>query len=485
MTTDTVRAAFSADPTSFSPLLQRGRDDAFAQQLLYDTLIRRDSGKLVPGLATKWDLSPTGGTITVRKDAKCSDGTPITPTVVADSLKAFSTPKTGSAFVGQVFGSQPTSITPDDGAGTVTITLNKPFADLATGLAHAATGIICPAGLKDPEGLKTGTATGGTSGPYTLTKAQHGTQYEMTLRSDYNGWAQYQTSVAGAPPKKIEFAVVGNQTTLANDMITGGRDVGFFTGAESDRVSKQPDMATASFPAASLFLMFNMRPGNIFVDPAVRKAVAQAVDRAGFNQAASSGQGKLQSSIALPNAQCANKDESIIIKTDQAAAKDVLVGKKIRILSSLAFGQNGAAGSYVAEALRAAGAEVELSNVDNGTWVTNGTQKVDSWDLTFMAASFANLNSFLASVSGPAVENAGLNWTGAEHPDVAEPAAKAEATADEGARCELFAQAEKAAITNVYAAPLSTLPSLAASRAGFSLSVLDGIVDFQTLRVTK
>ena len=151
ISTDTIRTVLSADPTSFAPVEVRNAYDYAVNRLLFSTLVRRDeNNKIVSDLASKWDITPTQGTFTIRGGATCSDGTPITAGVVAESLKVFAAPDSKSSFRPLVLGDGPATVTADDAAGTVTVKLAQPWTDLLQGMSLHATGIVCPAGLKTP-----------------------------------------------------------------------------------------------------------------------------------------------------------------------------------------------------------------------------------------------------------------------------------------------------------------------------------------------
>src|SRR5690606_10754722 len=127
---------------------------------------------------------PSSATFTLREGATCSDGTPITATVVKNSLDAFAVSE--GSIVPQTFGSQVPTITADDAAGTVTIDLEQPWAYLEQALSSSPTGIVCPAGLADPAALAAGHVEGAESGPYIQTAAEPGVRYTYELREDYD-----------------------------------------------------------------------------------------------------------------------------------------------------------------------------------------------------------------------------------------------------------------------------------------------------------
>ena len=166
-----------------------------AQQVIvsatYDRLLELDStGHQIPYLAKSWVETPTSIKFTLRGDATCSDGTPVTATVVANSLKRLVDPATNSTTVRRVFGPGPYTISADDAARSVTFSLGTPFSDLLSGFADPVTGIVCPAGLANPASLKTQMYG---SGPYTLVSAVGGDSVTLKLRREWN-WATGTTA---------------------------------------------------------------------------------------------------------------------------------------------------------------------------------------------------------------------------------------------------------------------------------------------------
>lgn len=488
VSTDTIRTVVNADPTSFAPVEVRNADDYAVNRLLFSTLVRRDeNNRIVPDLATKWDITPTQGTFTIRSGATCADGTPITAGVVAESLKVFASPDSKSNFRTLVLGEGPATVTADDAAATVTVQLAQPWTDLLQGLSLHATGIVCPAGLKDPKALTAGDIPGAFSGPYTLTKKQHGVNYTFTLRDDYKAWPEYQTEIAGTPARTIEASVNANASAVSNELLTGTKDLANIRGKDATRFDGSKDFSTQVIPQGSLYMMFNERPGHPFTDPTLRKAVAQALDATAFNQAASGGLGELYSSFAHPGVPCSNKDTALLITSDPAAAKTALAGVKIRMVGAQVFGPNGAANTYVAEALRSAGADIELRNVDLATWSTDLTQKPDTWDITVMGGINAGGTMYgaLSTVIGTPVEKGGLNWGGLENQPVLDLVAKAMTQTDDTERCGTYQEAQKLMISEAHVIPLASLPSQVTIRSGFAMHTMNGQPDESTMRITK
>lgn len=486
--TDTIRTALGTDPTTFNAAKANAKDDYEVARFLFDTLVRRDTnGKLIGGLATDWKSTATDATFTIRKDATCSDGTTITPTIVAKSLNYFADPATKNNFAKLVFGPGQPTITADDSSGTVSVKLAQPWSELVGGLTLAQTGIICPAGLADLSGLAKGTVKGAFSGPYTLTKSNHGVNYEMTLRSDYKAWPKFSTPLQGTPAKTIEFTPGVNKTTVANQLLTGSMDIADIAPADTQRFQGNSGYSVTSVPFAGIWVLFNERPGSPFTDPALRKAVAQAMNQQAFNAAAYSGKGINYNTIVAPNVECALPDSSHLTQQDLAAAKAVLNGKTFKMVGTTAIGPNGAGNTYVQDALQSVGATVNLKLVDNGTWATMTQTQPSTWDLTVQGdANFVGtVAASLTRIAGTPTEKGGRNIGGGEHPDILKDIATAQSATDTAARCAAYTKAQVTLLDENDIVPLASEPQIVVQRSGFSVQDPGGIVDYATMRITK
>ena len=487
VSTDTINTVLNADPTSFAPHEVKNADDYMASRLLFDTLVRRDENNtIVPGLATGWEITPTKGVFTIREGATCSDGSPVTPQTVADSLTVFAT-DAGSSFRPLVFGKGEATISADQAAGTVTIDLAQPWTDLLQGMSLHASGIVCEPGLQDLDGLAAGEVEGAFTGPYTLTKKQHGVAYEFSLREDYKTWPEFETPIEGTPAKFIKASVNANSSAVSNELLTGTKDIALVRGKDATRFANNKDFSTTTIPQGSLYVMFNEREGHPFTDARLRKAVAQSLNQKAFNQAATGGLGEPYASFAHPGVPCSNKDASLLVAEDVAAAKQALAGLKVKMVGAQVFGPNGAGNTYVAEALRAAGADVELRNVDLATWSTDLTQKPESWDITVMGGVNAGGTMYgaLSTMVGTPVEEGGLNWGGFENKPVLDLVAQAMTQADDAERCATYQQAQQVMIGEAHAIPLSSLPVQDTVRSGFSSHTMNGQSDASTMRITR
>ena len=484
--TDTIRTTIDV-PASFDPTLTLSLPDYVLARTSYDTLVRKDDSGLVPGLASEWTSTPTQAVLTIREGATCSDGTEITPTVVKDSLEYFARPDSGSAVPVLVFGggNVPT-ITADDAAGTVTIDLQSPWPDLMTGLSISSTGIVCPAGIADPEGLAAGTVEGSESGPYVLESFEPGVRYTYSLRDDYDAWPEWTTSVDGEPATALEYVVSPDSTATANLVISEQLDIAKIQAQTIERFDGMEGHEVSVNRFSDFYLIFNEREGSPFTDPAVRLGVAQAIDRAMFEDVTSLGTGEIATTVAANTIPCVPEENPLIPEHDPEAAAAALEGVQIRFIGPNIAGPAGSGNEYIAEALRAAGADVTIDNTDVGTWVGRVFGEPGAWDLTMFADLnfLGSLASPLSAFVGPTIQEGGGNIGGVANPATEAAFAAALTAADDEERCRHFNEAADALIERTDVFPLINDAFIYVQRPGFTVHMLGGALDDPIFRIT-
>ncbi len=350
---------------------------------IYATLLAMDkAGKPIPYLAKSWKTTPNSITFTLRSEMTCSDGTPVTPTLVKSSLQRLIDSK--SSYNGLNFGPGPYSVTADDSAGTVTFTTGGPFSDLAYGftpnLPGSQTGIICPGGI--PKTADFLTRSYG-AGPYELVEAVHGDHVTLKLRPEFKWGPQGITAKTVGIPSTLIIKIIASDTTAANLLVTGGLDVASINGPDVPRLVA--DQTLKHYPAASWVawqMIFNMTPGRPAADEKVRQALITAVDAKAFNQASTNGRGTIMTSVFTADMQCFDANSAKLIpKTNLDAARKILtddgytyVGGKatkngkpltLRFVGSLMFAGGP---EYALNQYSQLGATVDFSNPDFGPW---------------------------------------------------------------------------------------------------------------------
>ena len=158
------RYPIKTSPTTFDPALVQDGDTIDLLQQAFEGLVQwSPQNKIVPCLATKWDVSPNGLTYTfhLRPNVKFQDGAPVTASDVLYSMRRCLDPKLGSAvalnYLGDIEGAKElNSGKTTDLSGvkvvdpqTVAITITKPKAYWIDTLTYPTAYVVSQAEAKN------------------------------------------------------------------------------------------------------------------------------------------------------------------------------------------------------------------------------------------------------------------------------------------------------------------------------------------------
>ncbi len=285
-----IKVAWEQDPQTLSPFVDQDEESYRIWAINYDLLVNFNPDDLSPspGIAEKWDVSEDGKTITFTlvKDAKWSDGQPITSKDVKYSLEVLG--DNGLLFTS--YTDNITSIeTPD--AETVVVKTKKPDARIVGGLFI----FILPEHIWGKVPIKkimanyrpTIPMVG--SGPYVVTEFDSNRIVRMERNKLFRGpkpkfdeiqWIKYGSADA------VERALTLGEV----DLVTEVQEATF------DRIAKTKNVKAVKSPSPSFTeLAFNLCPRKICPDakfnPAVqdvvvRQAIGYAIDRERINEIA-------------------------------------------------------------------------------------------------------------------------------------------------------------------------------------------------------
>jgi oligopeptide transport system substrate-binding protein len=284
---DTLSIAIASEPATLSPQAATDDTSALIAQQLYEGLFNlRGDGSTVPAGALSYKASGDGKvyTVTLRAEAKWSDGRPVTAQHFVDGICRALEPATGNSYYylltdiaritgAKAFASGNTADCKKVGVKavderTLQFSLEQPASFFPKLLSMQ---IFFPARVDI-----TRTVAGGlvNNGPYTLAERVPGER--IALRANPTYWNPEQVG-----PKRLEFRVVPDL-------------------ADQFALYKQGELAVAEFPSESTALVSGdpnlakelrvlVRPGvsylglNTQVGPtknaAFRKAIASAIDR--------------------------------------------------------------------------------------------------------------------------------------------------------------------------------------------------------------
>jgi peptide/nickel transport system substrate-binding protein len=285
--------ALDADASSMNPLVAGDLPSVRALKFLFPNLYNADKNlNIVPGLADGMPNVSSDGTVwtvKIKKNAKWSDGTPITAddVIATEKLEADPNLDTDSAFDWSALSSADKV-----DANTVKFTLSKPFAPF---LAVNLTGFIVPAevyGKVDPAKQRTlGTAQTPptvTGGAYKLDKWIAGQEMDMSANTIwYMGRPHYD---------KVIAKIITDATAATNALING--DVAWHpslgeAGEGAVNKAKQSGNVQVHTYQDLGYIDFRMneRKGQLFDNVNTRKALASALDKPSIVQAATQGAG--------------------------------------------------------------------------------------------------------------------------------------------------------------------------------------------------
>lgn len=319
---ESVTVAMRLDVDSFDPHTSLG-DSAAGQTFtfIYDTMVHRTlDGTILPGVASKWDMTPSKGVFTIRDGLTCSDGTPLDATAIAASFKALGD-NPSSLGKSKIFGTDGmASVTADPAAKTVTIETKSPNNDMLTGLSTGGF-IVCPSGLADPVALK-GKPEG--SGPYELVDSKRGDQYTLKLREDYAAWPDDTT--AADLPKTVTLKVITDDATSADLVQSGKIQIAGILSTDANRLMEDKNLV--SVPAdgyGTNAVLFMQKPTSATSDEKLRQGMAMLLDSAQGGAAETQGLGTPRRTLYTPNIDCYNPDAAKYApKYDPAAAAKFL-----------------------------------------------------------------------------------------------------------------------------------------------------------------
>jgi len=442
-----------ADPGS----LDRAKNgQSVLQELLpfaYDKLVvQQPDGSMAPQLATRWETTPTRVALTIRPGVTCSDGSPVTPSVIAAGFRAFQGPKAQvPVFGGQVAW----TVRADDDAGTVTFGFARPIGFPLSALAEVP--IVCGRGLRDRDLLRRGTSG---SGPYVLTEAVSNDHYTFERRKGYTWGPDGARTDEPGMPAKVVLRVVGEAATTTNLLLAGEVDAAMVGPGDVKRV-EGAGLGLLRQLATNPQLMYNHADGHPTADVEVRRALTMAADR---EAAAKVGGGEIgKSMVGALTDPCRPADQraaSAIPAFDVEAAEAALDragwakgsdgvrakdGKRLQIRLLTASGTSPewrAANDLIAKSWRSIGADVtSRALTDNGL---SSALAAGDWDVFSMVQVGAPTPALLlGNLSGPAFPD-GANLLGMHNAEYERLAARALRTTPDSAACEVWGDAEAA-----------------------------------------
>ncbi|MEJ5914553.1 ABC transporter substrate-binding protein [Pseudokineococcus sp. 1T1Z-3] len=425
----TLVAAVSAQPDQLDPHVTSAYASFQVLENVYDTLVVPSPEDLVmePSLATGWETSEDGltWTFTLREGVTFHDGSDLDAADVVYSFNRIIDEELNPSFRF----ADVASVEEGDG-GTVVITLTQPTPNLLALIGSYKGLAILPEGAAEDYDLTT-EAVG--TGPFALES------------SDASGTvlAAYPDYWDGAPTVDgVEFRYITEPAAALTALQTG--EVQW-----TDNVPPQQVEALESDDAVELatvesvdYWYFSMNYDvPPFDDPAVRRAIATAVDREAVAEAATFGAGQANQT-AIPQGSFYASDYAPYPSDTEAA---IAILEEAGVQTPIQMGlmvtdelpASVTAAQVVAAQLEPIGVEVSIQTEDFATWLDRQSQ--GDFD-AFLLSWLGNIDPFDFYQSQHITDGAS-NYQGYSNPEVDALLEEAAVETDEDARKALYDEA--------------------------------------------
>lgn len=424
----TLTYAINEDPGNLFRHVNSSATLSYVYPWAYEALLYFDSDGQAQGwLATEWESTPTSATFTIREGVTCSDGTEMTPEVVANNFEWIVDPDNGSTMAGLVV---PPDTTVDFDDTTITLNVETPNSFLVPSLGTLP--MYCQAAIDDPDSVMS--ATNGT-GLFELTEAVPNDRYTFTRRDDYD-WGPEGGNDGQTPgvPEEVVIRIVENPSTRANLLLSGELNLASVQGPDEDRVAAQADPMITSNLITGGFA-YSQAEGKPTADEQVRIALTHALDLDSLMRVQTADKGERAPSLAVlppnvcqydaatPNLPAYDIDEAgrllddagWTLGSDGVRAKD---GEQLTLHLSYntRWPETANTTELIKQQWEEIGAQVTLDGGDSNAFLAelNTEGSNESFDATWLSSNYYVPSVLAAFVSGPTPPN-GNNYAGIQN----------------------------------------------------------------------
>lgn len=285
----TFNRGYDGDPETLDPHKTSTTSEAHLLRDLFEGLVIHDSnGKVIPGVAEKWSISPDGKTYTfnLRANAKWSNGDPVRAQDFEFSLKRIMDPKTGAKYANilypianaEAFNKGQGKTAADMGVKasddrTLVITLERPTPYFLELLTHQTGTPVHPPSVEKhgTDFVRPGNLV--SNGAFVLAENVPNSHIRMTKNPQFHDAANVKIDVVNFIPHKDTAAGVrrfqAGELHVTTDIPAD--QIKFLRERLGDQVKVTPYLGT-------FYFAFNMSKAP-FNDIRVRQALAMVIDR--------------------------------------------------------------------------------------------------------------------------------------------------------------------------------------------------------------
>ncbi len=286
-----LKIAVGIDTDTLDPAGQTTTTVSNVLDYIFEPLLAFDykQNKVLPNLATSWQISPDGLTYTfkLRNDVKFQDGTPLNAEAVKFTFDRLLDPK---VRVPQRFLVDAIKETQVVDPSTVRFILSKPSPILLSNLTYSTTSIISPTAAQKigPANL-TRDLTGAGTGPYVFKEWVRGTQILVARNPNY--W--------GKKPmfEEVLFRIVPNDGVRETMLLAGDIHMAVAPPVPDIRqLRSNPNLTVIEAPTDRIIFIALNTQWATFKDQRVRQALNYAVNKKAILSSVLFGQGTVADS---------------------------------------------------------------------------------------------------------------------------------------------------------------------------------------------
>jgi peptide/nickel transport system substrate-binding protein len=485
-TANRIVYGLTLEPSGFDPHINRSSELGIVLRQVYDTLLYRDptTSEFVPGLATRWEVSPDGlsYTFSLRQGVTFQDGTPFDAPAVGDNLDRITSPDTASQNAVYMLGPYTGYDVID--RSTIRIRLSQPYPPLLDALCQVYLAMASPTAFKQYSTTRYQFHQVGT-GPFSFVEYIPGDHITLRRNPNYTWGPAFYQAPSSSSVDEIEFRFYTDPPTRSLALENGQAQImGELspTDARSLTGNSRIRLFPTDIPGQPLqFLMNTKHPPTD--NPVVRQALLFAANRdvivntvfQGFSPVA---WGPLAANTLYYSkdvrgayAQDTGQARSLLSSLGyQDANKDGILERSGADLEITMLVPNWGFVPQVAELLqqqwREIGVKLLLDPVPTLPALTEKVKsgnynlvEFDTWGLdpTFLKRYFTS--------------NGDTNWTGFSSSELDGILTNAERQSDPNMRRNLYAQAQRIIMDNALILPIRDYVNLNASSAS-----VDGLV---------
>jgi peptide/nickel transport system substrate-binding protein len=270
-----------ATPRTYDPRVTSSRHEYQVIAQIFDTLIASDgSNRLLPGLATAWDVAPDGKSVTLklRSGVGFHDGTPFDAEAVKFTFDTIADPKTASEAAVTQLG--PYAGTEVIDPHTVRVNYSQPFGAALASYAEGTLSPVSPTAVKRVGNQAFSRAPVGT-GPFKFVSWEEGRQVVLERFDSYNWAPGYNANTGPSSVQRVVTRFIPDASTRVAALEAGEIDISDATPIlDMKRLRDARGYGTMIGNAAGIPFGLELNGSRgIFADIRVRRALAMAVDR--------------------------------------------------------------------------------------------------------------------------------------------------------------------------------------------------------------